>query len=102
MQSPDTVTSLDQVAGQWQGLMSWPGNFNQPFYLTILPDGRLHAVWGTHQTWGNATVEGGQARFQMRPPPLEGDLKLYAREAPPTLVMQELWGTFIVLLTRVP
>ena len=40
MEQPDPVTSLDQIAGRWQGLMSWPTNFDQPFYLTIAPDGR--------------------------------------------------------------
>ena len=63
------------------------------------PDGRLYAAWGAHQVWGRAIVEGGRARFQMQPPPLEGDLKLYAGGGTPMLVMQELWGTFIVNLT---
>lgn len=99
MEQPDPVTSLEQVAGRWQGLMSWPDNFARPFYLTIAPDGRLYAAWGPHQVWGSAIVEAGRARFQMQPPPLEGDLKLYARGGTPMLVMQELWGTFIVNLT---
>jgi hypothetical protein len=99
IERPDPVTSLDQIAGRWQGLMSWPTNFDQPFYLTIAPDGRLFAAWGSNQVWGTATVSGGMARFQMRPPPLEGDLKLYGSGPSRMLVMQEVWGTFIVNLT---
>lgn len=102
MSPPDPVSSLDQIAGQWQGLMSWPGNFYRPFHLTIAPDGRLYAAWGANQVWGEAVVENGKARFQMRPPPLEGDLKLYGSGGSRMLVMQELWGTFIVNLTPPP
>jgi hypothetical protein len=102
MEQPEPVASLEQIAGRWQGLMSWPGNFDRPFYLTIAPDGRLFAAWGGHQVWGNATVAAGVARFQMQPPPLEGDLKLYGSGGARMLVMQELWGTFIVNLTPLP
>lgn len=102
MSQPDPVASLDQIAGRWQGLMSWPGNFDRPFYLTIAPDGRLYAAWGANQVWGEAVVENGKARFEMRPPLLEGDLKLYGSGGARMLVMQELWGTFIVNLTPQP
>jgi hypothetical protein len=98
MQQPDPVASLDQIAGRWQGLISFPGRFDQFIYLTISPDGRLFAVWGSIQAWGRASVEGGKARFDMQPPPFEGDLKLYARNGQPTLVMQEIWGAFIATL----
>jgi hypothetical protein len=99
MQQPDPVASVEQLSGKWQGLISFRGRFDQPMYLTIAPDGRLFAVWGSIQAWGTATVEAGRARFQMSPPPLEGDLKLYGGGGQRTLVMQELWGSFIANLS---
>jgi hypothetical protein len=99
MQQPNPVASVEEIAGKWQGLISFRGRFDQPMYLTIAPDGRLFAVWGSNQAWGTATVEGGQARFRMSPPPLQGDLKLYGAGGQRGLVMQELWGTFIANLS---
>jgi hypothetical protein len=99
MQQPDAVARVEQLSGKWQGLISFRGRFDQPMYLTIDPDGRLFAVWGSNQAWGRATVEAGRARFQMSPPPLEGDLKLYGGNGQRALVMQELWGTFIANLS---
>jgi hypothetical protein len=94
MQPSTPVTSLDQLAGKWQGLITFPGRFDQFMYLTIEPDGRLFATWGSIQAWGTATVEGGKARFQMSPPPFAGDLKLYGSGPQRALFMQELWGSF--------
>lgn len=99
MRPPDPVTSLDQIAGRWQGLISFPGRFDQLIYLTIVPDGRLFAAWGSNQSWGTATVEGGRARFQMAPPPFEGDLNLYEAGGRRSLIMRELWGSFVANLT---
>lgn len=99
MQAPDPVSGLDQIAGRWQGLISFPGRFDQLIYLTVASDGRLFAVWGSNQAWGTATVEGGKARFQMAPPPFEGDLNLYGTGGDRSVVMRELWGSFIARLT---
>jgi hypothetical protein len=99
MQQPDPVANIDQLAGKWQGLISFRGRFDEIMYLTIAPDGRLFAVWGSNQAWGTAVVEGGKARFQMSPPPFEGDLKLYGVGGQRSLVMQELWGSFIANLS---
>jgi len=95
----DPVTSFDQVAGQWQGLISFPGRFDQFIYLTIDDDGRLFAAWGSTQSWGQVTLSGGRARFQMRPPPFEGDLQLFAGNGRRSLVMREVWGSFVANLT---
>jgi hypothetical protein len=99
MQPPEPVTSLEQIAGQWQGLISFRRRFDQIMHLTIAPDGRLFAAWGSNQAWGRATVADGRARFQLAPPPLEGDLKLFGAGPQRTLFMQELWGNFTANLT---
>jgi hypothetical protein len=99
MQQPDPVTSVEQIAGKWQGLISFRGRFDQPIQLTIAPDGRLFAAWGSNQAWGTAIVEGGRARFRMSPPPLSGDLQLFGTGGERGLVMREVWGAFIANLS---
>jgi len=100
VEQPETPSSVKGVAGQWEGLISFPGRFDQPIYVSIAPDGALTVVWGSNQAWGRVTVVRGRASFDMSPPPYEGDLKLYQSDGETSLVMQELWGSFTANLSR--
>jgi hypothetical protein len=60
------VTSVDQLAGRWQGTITL--GFNGPqhlYYLTIRPDGAMEAQWGPNWQWGKVTISGGAATFEM-------------------------------------
>ena len=56
---PTRVTSVDELAGNWQGTITQ--GFNGPqqlYYLTIHPDGGMVAQWGPNWQWGEVTVNG--------------------------------------------
>jgi len=46
------ITDIDQIAGKWAGTInSGHQGFADPFYLTIMPDGKLIAGWDEYP-WG--------------------------------------------------
>jgi hypothetical protein len=97
---PTPVTSIEQLAGRWSGLISFrPRRFDQVLNLTINPDGRLVATWGSNWAWGNITIQDGQALFDMAPPPFRGDFTFYRGNGGTTLLMRERFGAFTANLT---
>jgi hypothetical protein len=86
-----SITDIGAIAGKWAGTVT-PGN--EPFYLTITPDGALTATWGPNYTWGRVTVGSGKATFTMEPGLLEGTVTLYASGGSRRLVLDDDWSTF--------
>ncbi len=63
---PTPVTNMSQIEGKWRGTIT--EGFSGPeqlYYLTIRPDGSLVAQWGMNWQWGNVTLSGGTASFNM-------------------------------------
>ena len=89
------ITDIDQIAGKWVGTIN-PGynSFEDPFYLTIMPDGKLVAGWGINTSWGTVTIRNGQATFQMEPPIAEGSIRLYLDGGKRTLIMDAVIPSF--------
>jgi hypothetical protein len=69
--APDRHRSL---VGKWRGTVT-VGRAIVFIYLTIEQDRTLVAIWGDITTRGTVTISGGQASYQMAPPPQEGTLK---------------------------
>jgi hypothetical protein len=57
-------------------------------------DRTLVASWGDITARGTVTISGGQASYQMAPPPQEGTLKLYTDKGKRQLYMENLNGLF--------
>jgi len=95
------ITDIDQLAGKWVGTIN-PGSnsFEDPFYLTIMPDGKLVAGWGINTSWGTVTIRNGQATFQMEPPIAEGSIRLYLDGGKRTLIMDAVTPSFTAQVTR--
>lgn len=94
------ITDIDQIAGKWVGTIN-PGynSFEDPFYLTIMPDGKLVAGWGVNTSWGIVMIRNGQASFQMEPPIAEGSIKLYLDGGKRTLIMDAVNPSFTAQVT---
>jgi len=94
------ITDIDQIAGKWMGTIN-PGynSFEDPFYLTIMPDGKLVAGWGINTSWGTVTIRNGQATFQMEPPIAEGSIRLYLDGGKRTLIMDAVIPSFTAQVT---
>jgi hypothetical protein len=94
------ITDIDQIAGKWVGTIN-PGSnsFEDPFYLTIMPDGKLVAGWGINTSWGTVTIRNGQATFQMEPPIAEGSIRLYLDGGKRTLIMDAVTPSFTAQVT---
>jgi hypothetical protein len=94
------ITDIDQIAGKWVGTIN-PGHnsFEDPFYLTIMPDGKLVAGWGINTSWGTVTIRNGQATFQMEPPIAEGSIRLYLDGGKRTLIMDAVTPSFSAQVT---
>ena len=94
------ITDIDQLAGKWVGTIN-PGSnsFEDPFYLTIMPDGKLVAGWGINTSWGTVTIRNGQATFQMEPPIAEGSIRLYLDGGKRTLIMDAVTPSFTAQVT---
>jgi len=78
-----------------------PGHngFEDPFYLTITPDGKLVAGWGVNTSWGTVTIRNGQATFEMQPPVAEGSIRLYLDGGKRTLLMDGVLPSFTAQMT---
>src|SRR5215510_1374915 len=97
---PTPVTSIGPLVGTWSGTVETDRGYQQFFYLTINANQTLVATWGVYWSWGRVIVSNGQATYQMRPPPLEGTLRLYQNNGKPTLYMDDLWATFHAVVTK--
>jgi hypothetical protein len=90
---PTLVTSIDPLVGKWKGRVNI-GRSVDFIYLTIEPDRTLIATWADISARGTVTISGGQATYQMSPPPQEGTLKLYTDNGKRQLYMENLNGAF--------
>ena len=93
---PTRVTSVDELAGNWQGTITQ--GFNGPqqlYYLTIQPDGRMVAQWGPNWQWGKVTVNGGAATFEMSDI-ASGPLNYYAGPNGRSITMEPTFGGWYV------
>jgi hypothetical protein len=97
------ITGIDQIAGKWTGTIN-PGHngFEDPFSLTITPDGKLVAGWGVNTSWGTVTIRNGQATFEMQPPVAEGTIRLYDDGSRRTLFMDGTLPSFTAQVTPQP
>jgi hypothetical protein len=96
---PTRVTSVDELAGNWQGTIT--RGFNGPqelYYLTIQPDGRMVAQWGPNWQWGKVTVNGGAATFEMSDI-ASGPLNYYAGPKGRSITMEPTFGGWYVQVT---
>src|SRR5262245_5905904 len=92
------ISDIDLIAGRWAGTIT-PGSEDDRFYLTISPDHKLVASWGVNTAWGTVTLDSGRATFEMKPPILEGSIRLYTDGGSRTLVLDDLWATFRAQVT---
>jgi len=85
------ITDISLIAGDWAGTIN-PAY--EPFYLKITADQRITAAWGGNYAWGSVTLRNGQATYEMRPPLLEGTIRLYLDGTRPTLALDDRFASF--------
>ena len=94
---PTPVTGIDPLVGKWRGTVTI-GRAMVFMYLTIERDRALVATWGDITARGTVTISGGQASYQMAPPPQEGTLKLYTDKGKRQLYMESLNREFYAVV----
>jgi len=62
---PARLMSIEPLVGKWRGTITVGYGSPQFYYLTVNPDGSIVATWGMNWQWGNITISGGQARFEL-------------------------------------
>ena len=89
------IADVSAIAGTWTGTMT-PGHWalEDPFTLTITPDGQLTAAWDSNTAWGTVTVLNGQASFEMHPALYEGTIRLYENGGRRQLILDDDWQPF--------
>jgi len=95
------VTSVEELAGRWQGTITQ--GFNGPqhlYYLTIRPDGTMEATWGSTWQWGKIMVANGAATFEMSDIS-SGPLSYYAGPGGKSITMEPTFGGWYVQVTPV-
>ena len=93
------ITDINLLVGKWAGTVTPEANGQAAFYLTITPDRKLTATWGSNTAWGTVTLQGGQATYQMEPFEYEGTMTLYLDGAKKTLVLDDTWRPFNARVT---
>jgi hypothetical protein len=88
--SGSPIEGTSALAGTWTGTVT-PGHWGveDPFTLTITPDGHLTATWDSNTAWGTVTVEHGRATFEMHPDFHEGTIRLYDTGGKRELVLED-------------
>ena len=94
---PTPVTGIDPLVGKWRGTVTI-GRAVEFIYLTIERDRTLIASWGDITARGTVSISGGQASYQMAPPPQEGTFKLYTDKGKRQLYMENLNGVFYAVV----
>jgi hypothetical protein len=98
--APTRITSVGELAGNWQGTITQ--GFNGPqqlYYLTIHPDGSMVAQWGPNWQWGKVTVNnGGAATFEVSDI-ATGPLNYYAGPTGRSITMEPTFGGWYVQVT---
>ena len=92
------ISDMSLIAGKWAGTIDRGGS-EEPFYVTINPDGTLTAMWPTNYTSGRIMLQGGKATFEMEPGVYEGTVTLYDDGGKRTLVLDDLWKSFVARVT---
>ena len=93
------VTDINQLAGKWSGTVTPSGSGQDGIYVTITPDRKLTAAWGSNTAWGTVTIQNGKATYQMEPLEYEGTMTLYVDGSKKTLIMDDLWLPFHATMT---
>src|SRR5262245_36646437 len=93
------VTNINQLAGKWAGLVTPVGSGQDAIYVTITPDSKLTAAWGSNTAWGTVSIQNGKATYQMEPLEYEGTMTLYDEAGKKTLIMDDLWLPFNARMT---
>jgi hypothetical protein len=96
------VTDINQLAGRWAGTVTPVGAGQDAIYVTITPDRKLTAAWGSNTAWGTVTIQNGKATYQMEPLEYEGTMTLYVDGGKKTLIMDDLWRPFHATMTPQP
>ena len=60
-----SLADVRPLVGKWRGTFTVGYGSPQFYYLTVNPDGSIVATWGMNWQWGNITISGGQARFEL-------------------------------------
>ena len=90
------VPDIATIAGKWSGTIEF-GRGLDLFYLTINPDGSLVASWRINTQFGNVTLSGGKATFQMGI--YSGDLQYLEGGGKRMIILREEFGTFYAQVT---
>jgi hypothetical protein len=93
------VTDINQLTGKWAGLVTPAGAGQDAIYVTITPDRKLTAAWGSNTAWGTVSIQNGKATYQMEPLEYEGTMTLYVDGGKKTLIMDDLWLPFYARMT---
>ena len=97
--APTPITSVGELAGNWQGTITRGFYGPQQFYfLTIHPDGNMVAQWGPNWQWGKVAVNGGAATFEMSDI-TSGPLNYYAGPKERRITMEPTFGGWYVQVT---
>ena len=88
--SGSPIERMSAIAGTWVGTVT-PGHWGveDPFTLTITPDGQLTATWDSNTAWGTVTLDNGRATFEMHPDVHEGTIRLYESGGKRELVLED-------------
>ncbi len=60
-----SLADVRPLVGKWRGTITVGYGSPQFYYLTVNPDGSIVTTWGMNWQWGNITISGGQARFEL-------------------------------------
>jgi uncharacterized protein YndB with AHSA1/START domain len=95
---PTPITSISQIEGKWRGTISFSRGPQEFYFLTVEPSGRLVAQFGLNWQWGQVTVQGGSATFELQGIH-SGDVIYYEAPGPRTLILRERFASWSAQLT---
>jgi hypothetical protein len=93
---PKPIASISQIEGKWRGTISMFSGPEAFYFLTVHPDGKLVGQYGMNWQWGQVTLQGGAATFEMQGI-ASGTMTYY--EQPRTLVLNAQFGNWSAQLT---
>lgn len=95
---PTPITSISQIEGKWRGTISFSRGPQEFYYLTVEPNGRLVGQYGMNWQWGQVTLQGGTASFELQGT-ISGDMTYYEAPGPRTLILRERFASWSAQLT---
>jgi len=94
------ITSIQAIAGKWQGTITLGSGSQEFYYLTVHPDGSIVAQWGTNWKWGKITLSGGQGSFELLER-VTGTVQYYDQPSGRSLTLTPEFESWIVYVTPV-